>query len=135
MKPTQALGDKSAISLSLLCTIHCLALPLFSALLPSAAAIVLDDEVFHLWLVLGVVPISLCTLSMGCKKHKRYRVLILGGIGITVLAVSVLIDHHILGETWEKILTVVGASFIAAGHLMNYRICREIDKCPCPSSN
>jgi len=135
MKNTHALGDKTAISLSLLCTIHCLALPIFAALLPSTAALVLEDEMFHLWVVLAVIPISVFALTMGCKKHKRYRVLALGAIGIAVLAASVLIDHHILGETWEKILTVVGASFVAAGHLLNYRLCVKHDtdeKCPCP---
>jgi len=132
MKNTLAIGDKTAISLSLLCTVHCLALPLFAALLPSAAAVALKDELFHLWVVLAVVPISIYTLTMGCKRHRRYRVLILGGIGIAVLGASVLIDHHILGELWEKTLTVVGAIFIAAGHFWNYRLCRQEDKCPCP---
>jgi len=132
MKNTHAIGDKTAMGLSLLCSIHCLALPLFAALLPSAAAIALEDELFHLWIVLAVVPISVYTLTMGCKAHRRYRVLVLGGIGLSILAVTVLIDHHILGEAWEKTLTVLGASFIAAGHYWNYRLCRQKASCPCP---
>ena len=52
------LGDKFAISLSALCSIHCLATPIVLAALPSLTGLALLDEAFHSWMVLAVVPMQ-----------------------------------------------------------------------------
>jgi len=132
MKNLQAISDKTAISLSLLCTIHCLALPLAVVLLPAIAALPLEDEAFHFWMVFAVVPISIYALTMGCKKHKNYRILLVGIIGLIILIATVFLGHNLLGETWEKIFTVIGSVFIALGHFWNYRLCQHPDNCDCP---
>jgi hypothetical protein len=129
----QSLTDKTAISLSLLCTIHCLFAPLLAVLLPSIAGIPLEDEIFHLWLAVAVIPISIYALTMGCKSHKRYRVLALGGVGLLILIFTALFGHGLLGEELEKTFTVIGASIIAVGHIWNYRLCRQT-ACACPES-
>ena len=131
MKNLQVLSDKAAISLSLPCSIHCLAMPLAVVLLPSIAALPLEDEAFHLWVLYAVVPISAYALTMGCKRHKRYRVLLLGVIGLFILATTALLGHETLGEAWEKTLTVLGTSIIALGHLWNYRLCQHHTSCEC----
>jgi acid stress-induced BolA-like protein IbaG/YrbA len=70
MKALPISTDKIAISLSTLCVIHCLSLPLLVALLPSFTVLSLHGEAFHFWMVVAVIPISLFALQMGCKKHK-----------------------------------------------------------------
>lgn len=137
MKNLQVLSDKTAISLSLLCSIHCLAMPLLVVLLPSIAALPLGDEAFHLWMVYAVVPISAYALTMGCKKHQRYHVLLLGGVGLFILIATAFLGHATLGETWEKTLTVLGTSIIALGHFWNYRLCQQHTTCGCsaPTKN
>lgn len=132
MKNIQAIADKTAVSLSLLCTIHCLAMPLVVVLLPTVAALPLADEAFHLWMIYAVLPISIYALTMGCKKHKRYRLLLIGGLGLSILVATALVGHEILGEVWEKSLTVLGASIIVLGHYWNYRLCQYQDRCGCP---
>ena len=129
MKNIQAISDKTAISLSLLCTIHCLALPMAAVLVPSMAALPLEDEAFHLWMVIAVIPISAYALTMGCKKHKRYRIFFMGSIGLFILGLSAFSGHDLLGEFWERVLTVTGASIIALGHFWNYRLCQHQDRC------
>ncbi len=135
MKTTQMLTDKLAIGLSLTCAIHCLALPLLLILLPSMAALQLDNEAFHLWMVIAVLPTSIYALTLGCKQHKRYQLLILGSIGLLLLIMALALGEERIGEAGEKILTVLGASFVAIGHWFNYRLCRvQKDKdCPCPN--
>jgi len=135
MKNMQSFSDKAAISLSLLCTLHCLALPLAVALLPSMAALSLDDEAFHLWMLLAVMPISVFALTMGCKKHRRYHIVLTGSIGLFILAMTVFLGHEMLGETGEKALTLVGASIIALGHFWNYRLCNTHKNCECPAQH
>ena len=66
--------DKMAITLSIACAIHCLALPLLLLLLPSFMVLQLNNEAFHTWMVIIVLPTSVYALFMGCKQHKRYKI-------------------------------------------------------------
>lgn len=131
MRNIQVLTDKTAISLSLLCVIHCLVTPLLIVLLPSLAALQLDNEYFHLWMLVAVIPTSSYALTLGCKQHKRYRLLIQGALGLLLLISAVFLDEALLGEGWEKIFTVIGASIIALSHYRNYRLCRHQSNCDC----
>ncbi len=131
MKPLQEISDKAAISLSLLCAIHCLVTPLAAVMLPSIAALSLDDEGYHLWMLVVVLPLSAYALTMGCTKHKRYRLLLIGGAGLLLLGVAAFIGHDLLGRTWEILLTLVGAGIIALGHFFNFRLCQHHDACSC----
>ena len=63
-------ADKAAIGLSLLCALHCLALPLFLSLFPALVAIGFEDERFHLLMLVSVVPMSLFALTLGCRQHQ-----------------------------------------------------------------
>ena len=127
MTTNQIWIDKTSITLSFLCAIHCLATPLIVVFLSTLAGLSLHDEAFHLWLVIAILPMSIYALTLGCKKHKRRRVLVLGGIGLLVLVITVLLGHDRLGENWEKILTIVGACLVALGHILNYRLCQSYE--------
>ena len=137
MKTVQAITDKLAIGLSLMCAIHCLAITSLIALLPSLVALGLDNEVFHLWMVVVVLPSSVYALTLGCKQHKRYRLLIWGCIGLTLLVMALVFGEERIGEDGEKILTVLGAGFVAVGHWFNYRLCQEQKhvRCACPAES
>lgn len=131
MNTLQILTDKIAIGLSLACAIHCLALPLLLVLIPSLSALQLDNENFHFWMVIAVIPTSAYALSMGCKKHKKYRLLFMGLIGLALLIAAISIDEEIIGESGEKILTLAGASILAIGHFLNFRLCQKHEDCKC----
>ena len=135
MKTVQAITNKLAIGLSLMCAIHCLAITSLIALLPSLVALGLDNEVFHFWMIVVVLPSSVYALTLGCKKHKRYRLLILGSIGLTLLVMALFFGEERIGEDGEKILTVLGAGFVAVGHWFNFRLCQEQKhiECACPA--
>lgn len=135
MRTAQAVTDKFAIGLSMMCAIHCLALPFLLVLLPSMAALQLDNEAFHLWMVVAVLPTSIYALTLGCKQHKRYRLLILSVIGLALLVMGLVLGEVLIGEAGEKLLSVIGAGFVAAGHWFNYRLCRALKHkdCACPN--
>ncbi|MBV1913778.1 MAG: MerC domain-containing protein [Pseudomonadales bacterium] len=135
MNKLQSLSDKSAIGLSLLCTMHCLAMPLALVLLPSIAGLPLADETFHYWMLITVLPISAYALTMGCKKHQHYRLLLIGGVGLGTLVFAAYAGHDLLGETGEKTLTVLGAVILSLGHLWNYRLCQHQNRCDCTKSD
>lgn len=108
----QPISDKFAISLSVLCTLHCLLIPSAVILLPSLTALHLEDEIFHIWMIVAVIPVSGYALTMGCNQHKNFRVMIVGLIGLILLVLSAILGHDILTESLEKVLTVVGAFFL-----------------------
>ena len=135
MNTTQAVTDKLAIGLSLGCAIHCLSLPVILALLPSLAALQLDNEAFHFWMLIAVLPTSVYALTMGCKQHKRYRLVIIGFIGLGLLVLALALGEERIGEAGEKMLTVIGAGFVAFGHWFNYRLCHVQKHKDCTCSN
>lgn len=125
----QPLADKAAIGLSMLCAIHCLAVPVLVALLPAAASLGLDDERFHLWLVIVVLPVSAVALTLGCRKHRSKTVLFIGLAGLAVLCLASALGHDALGEAGEKMLTLTGAALIAVSHVKNFALCRVETDC------
>lgn len=121
---TQAFADKTAIGLSFICTIHCLALPFIVVMLPSLAVFNLEDETYQLWMVAAVIPTSVYALTMGCKKHKKLGIMVLGAVGLAIIISATWLGHDVLGETGEKVFSVLGAVIIALGHWINYQLCR-----------
>ena len=95
-----SLLDRSAIGLSFLCVLHCLAVPLTLILVPSFAALPIADERVHLLLVLLVLPTSTVALTLGCRRHGLKHILAWG-------------------------LTVVGSVLVAVGHILNFKCCRS----------
>ncbi len=136
MKTSQLVTDKLAIGLSLACAIHCLGLPLLLVLVPTMSVLPLDNEAFHLWMFAVVLPSSIYALSMGCRQHKQHRLLLFGSIGLTLLVLALILGEDGAGVAGEKVLTVVGAGFVAVGHWLNFRLCHESShtNCDCPNN-
>lgn len=136
MRPTQSVMDKFAIGLSMMCTVHCLATPILLTLLPSLTALQLGNEQFHIWILVAVIPTSLLALSLGCKKHKRFRYMVSGFIGVILMVLAVTVGEALFGELGEKGFTLVGAAFIAVAHWFNYRQClaKDDEDCPCSAN-
>ena len=132
MKSSQSVIDRLAIGLSLMCTVHCFATPILLVLLPSLAALQLDNEQFHVWILAAVLPTSLLALSLGCKKHKQFNYMVLGIMGLCLMLSAIFVGN----EAAEKALTLTGSVFIAIAHWFNYRQClkKEDEYCPCSGS-
>ena len=109
--------DRTAIWLSGLCLIHCLAVPVTVLLMPSVNSWLADTETMTHWLLLAfAVPISVLALWRGYQSEKSILTLALGGIGLTLMFLAVI---HVLGESWEIPLTVVGVILVLIAHIRN----------------
>lgn len=117
--------DGFAISTSAVCAIHCLCLPLLLGAFPALSATVFGQESFHVLLLWLVIPSSIVALSMGCRVHKDVLVAILGVAGLIALVAAATLGHDNLGESGERMLTLLGAAMIAAGHIRNFILCRR----------
>ena len=120
MKKLIDFGDKTAIILSILCTIHCLAAPFILILLPSITSLLAFDlELVHLWILFAVIPISVLTLLIGFFHHRKGYISALGVVGIAMLIVGVTLGHDIGNAWFEPTATVLGSVLLALGHFKN----------------
>lgn len=122
--PSQWL-DRIAVSMSGICALHCLTLPLILILAPALSASFFGDALFHQSLLLLVIPSSIAAIGIGCKRHKDGKVWIYGISGLAVMTVAAFWGHDLVGEWGEKILTLAGAGILAAGHIRNHALCRQ----------
>jgi len=120
-------ADQIAISASALCAIHCLCLPLLLGVFPALSSSIFGQEAFHQLLLWLVIPLSLFSLTLGCKRHKNKLVAVLGLIGIAILYFTAAFGHDLLGEFYERVATLIGASAIAAAHIRNFSLRRQAD--------
>ena len=130
MKSTPINLDKVAISLSFICTVHCLLLPVAFVLLPAMAANTFGDERFHQWMLLAVLPTSLIALTIGCRRHLKFSVMVVGLSGLATLTLVAFFGHDLFGAAGEKIASLLGASLIAIGHFRNHKLCKRL-QCGC----
>ena len=127
MRTTQEYSDKTAISLSALCLVHCLLVPSFLVFLSGYISLSYNNELIHYAILFIAIPVSIYALIAGVKNHSSYTYLYLGLLGILTLILAVTLGVQIWGEAGEKILTTIGALLVAISHFKNYRLCREVE--------
>lgn len=77
--------DRLAISMAVVCGIHCLVTPILLVALPIIGTTFWVDENFHLWMLLLVIPTTCLALFCGCRRHKDRWVLGAGALGLGIL--------------------------------------------------
>ncbi|MEO0436771.1 MAG: MerC domain-containing protein [Pseudomonadota bacterium] len=119
--------DKFSIGASVLCAVHCIAMPFVLAVFPAIASLTGEEHTFHLFLVWLVLPASLVAGMLGCAQHKD--LIVLAGIasGLILLIGTAYFGHDLLGELGEKIATVTATTILAAAHWRNFYLCRQKD--------
>lgn len=120
----QRLTDYTSISLAGICVVHCFLTPVALILFPVVGSTLVFEEVFHELMLFMVIPASVVAMFLGCRRHKDFSVIMLGGVGLYFLLVGAFAVTGYL----ESILTLIGAFIMISGHLRNFRLCRE-DSC------
>ena len=121
----QSLLDGSAVVISALCALHCLALPFILVLFPLLGASVMTDESFHAILLWVILPTSVIAVGLAMPRHKDIWVIGLVGLGLAILVMAAFWAHD-HAEPWvDKVMSVMGGAILAAGHLRNFVVCRR----------
>lgn len=115
-RPLDAVG----ILLSVLCLIHCLAVPLIA----TGALAWMASESIHIGLTIALAGVVLVVAWPSYKRHRQaiVPVLLLTGVALLVAAV---IGEERLGEAFETGLTAVGSMMLVLGHVLNLRFRRR----------
>jgi hypothetical protein len=111
--------DLVGTGVSLVCALHCMTMPLLATVLPLAGAGVLLGGSLEILFTVASVALASGSLCWGFRWHRRWRVLIVLGAALTMIAVG----RFLTNETYELVCVVVGAVVLAGGHLLNRYLC------------
>lgn len=117
--------DRIAITLSAICIVHCLAVPLLVGLLPIAAISFGDNQHFHELMLWLVVPTSLVGFSMGFGVHRNVGIVLTGALGVVVLWLVAIYGHGVWRTDVEVVVSVAGSLVLGGAHWMNFRAVRR----------
>lgn len=115
--------DGTAVALSGLCLVHCLALPLILAVLPFISS--LEAGHLHAQMLVVVLPLSIVALSIGLRRHGDFRVIAAGLTGMLLLTIGGTIAHDQYGLLADRLLTMGGALTLAIAHFYNSAFSRR----------
>ena len=121
----QALLDGSAVAISAICALHCLALPILLVLFPLLGATILTDESFHAILLWVILPTSVLAIAIARLRHKDALVLTLVGIGLLILVLAAVWAHEHAPHWVDQGMSVTGSAVLAVGHIRDYLLCRK----------
>lgn len=114
--PVAAWIDRSAISLSGLCVLHCLIGALTMTMLASVGG-VWSHKVHAIGLIVAA-PLAVVALWRGVARHGRRAAAALGGGGLSLMAASVTLGH---GHAGELATSLAGVTLLGIAHLLNLR--------------
>ena len=109
--------DGAAVTLSALCLVHCLALPLVVAGLPFLTQF--SEGHLHAQVLVVVLPLSLFALGIGFRRHRDARIVALGILGMALLVIGATVAHDRLGVTADRAFTITGSLTLAIAHFFN----------------
>lgn len=120
--PSQGLLDRFGAFGSLLCALHCAALPLLISSLPALGLGWWASYGFEAGFVLFASLLGLTSLSLGFRRHRAYRAWWFLVPGLAALWSSLLyaplhqaVVPHAVGMTF-------GGTLVAVAHLVNLRL-------------
>jgi hypothetical protein len=120
---SSAVLDNTAVVLSGICLLHCLALPVLIALLPFLGQF--GDGHFHGQMLVVVLPVSIIAFSLGFRRHRNKSVVAWGIAGMLVLAFGATVAHSSFGLVADRTATICGALILACAHYFNNRFSRH----------
>lgn len=119
--------DRTGVLLSAVCLVHCLALPVLLTLVPITQLGWLDEALFHDLLLTVILPTSVIALGLGCHRHRQWRVLAVGFVGLGILIAISIIPHALIAPLAERLLTILAGCLLVFAHFTNFKQCRAAD--------
>jgi hypothetical protein len=110
-------ADSAGFFTSLLCAIHCSAIPIMISFGLIGSGSWLHNHLFD-WIIIsiGIVIAGYAIVGDFLKKHRKPQPLIVAAIGFSFLLIG-MIDHH----GWMLVFSVIGGLLVATSHILNWR--------------
>lgn len=108
------------MTLSGLCLLHCLLLPVIIVALPLVSQ--WNESHFHMQMLIVVVPVSFFAFSLAYPRHHNKTIIVWGIIGIAIMFVGGTVAHAKYGLLADSLLTTAGSLILATSHFFNNRL-------------
>ncbi|WDF72838.1 MerC domain-containing protein [Novosphingobium sp. KACC 22771] len=108
--------DRLGVALSALCLVHCVSGVVLVGLLGVGGGVLLDPHVHEYGLMLAIA-IGALGLGFGLARHGRREPLVLGSIGLVLMAGGLAVPHGLP----EIAMTIPGVILLAFAHIRNLR--------------
>lgn len=124
-KSVVSVVDRLGICVSVACAVHCLAMPVLLALLPTMSSIFLIGHGVEAVLAIAAVVLAIACLCWGFRIHRKKRLI----LSFSAAAAFILWGQS-MGTGWvETLLVVLGGLGLVGSHLLNRALCRSCNRC------
>jgi hypothetical protein len=110
--------DQLGFWVSLVCGIHCVAMPFVLGVLPFTGSGETIHEVTEIGVLLVTMTVGTYAMTSGYRKHKNVAPTLFMIVGLCIIFTGM----HLHTEMAEMILMPVGALGLAIAHLRNHRL-------------
>ena len=123
----QRIIDNLGITISAVCAIHCVFLPVLFIIAPYSF---LASHEFHEVLIYFIIPSALVAFVLGCKKHGDKLVALMGSLGIILLVTALTIHNISHAEQHNEellgiMITISGSVLLVFSHIRNRKLCMQ----------
>ena len=108
--------DRVGVLLSGLCAVHCVLSIVLVSVLGLGGQALLAPAIHEVGLALAIL-VGAVTLGIGVRRHGQAGPLVLGSIGVALMATALLVPHGVR----EALLTIAGVALVATAHIRNLR--------------
>jgi hypothetical protein len=108
--------DRLGMVLSGLCVVHCVAGLVIVAGFGLGGSFLLDPIIHRVGLLLAVLVAGVA-IGLGALRHRRRAPFVVAMTGLSFMGGALAVGHGFE----EAVLTVIGVSLVAIGHLLNLR--------------
>ena len=121
-KKIKALSSWS-IFLSLLCAIHCMAMPILIATVSLAGMQFISDPFYEVLIILGSILLAVFALFSSYANHKNTSPMLIFGLSLFLVLPGLLIHNHNL--------IALGSVFSAVALFYNWQVNRRCENACC----
>jgi hypothetical protein len=115
--------DRAAMWISMICLVHCMALPLALLLLPALGATLLpkylDNNLFHVLFAFVLLGVGGVAFVQGFRRHQLWIPLVAGVFGTSLLFIGAFNPGGLLPDIGEHLITVAGTVVLLFAHTRN----------------
>lgn len=108
--------DRIGLALSCLCAAHCVLGIVIVAGLGVGGAFFLDPIIHRVGLLLATIVAGVA-IGLGAIQHRRAAPFVVAMMGLSFMGGALAVEHG----TEEAVLTIIGVSLVALGHVLNLR--------------
>jgi len=108
--------DRVGVLLSCLCLVHCVTGLVLVAGFGLGATFLLDPAIHRGGLLLATIVAGVA-IGLGAMRHRRAAPFVVAMTGLSFMGGALAVDHG----APEAVLTMIGVTLVAAGHILNLR--------------